>query len=95
MIGEGEVYYQGGLKKSHDVFEKLGIDPLDINGREGLALINGTSAMTAIGLVNVINAKKLLHRALVLSAFMNEISQVYDDHHAEILNKAKMTLCKR
>ena len=36
------------------------IKPLSIHIREGLAILNGTSAMTGIGMVNIIQAKKLV-----------------------------------
>src|SRR5699024_7124051 len=56
LIGEGEVIYKGKRQSTAAVFEKEGIEPIEIKIREGLALINGTSAMTGIGLLNHHNA---------------------------------------
>ncbi len=56
LIGEGEVIYEGSVQATASVFERLGIQPLRIHVREGLAILNGTSAMTGIGLVNLLRA---------------------------------------
>lgn len=89
LIGEGEVFYNGTLQSTADVMKQTGIEPFKLHIREGLALTNGTSMMTGVGLVNLIFAKKLLHHALVASAMMNEIAQSYDDFLAPELNAIK------
>src|ERR1700722_11394340 len=43
LIGEGEVMYDGTIQPTADVFARLGIRPLSIRVREGLAILNGTS----------------------------------------------------
>lgn len=89
LIGEGEVIYEGTLQSTADVFRRLNIKPLAIHVREGLATINGTSAMTGIGMVNVIQAHKLLDWSAMFSAMTNEIVQAYDDHFSHELNIVK------
>lgn len=89
LIGEGKVWYEGQVQSTGDVFKKCGIKPLSIYIREGLAILNGTSAMTGIGLVNIILAKKLLHWSVILSAMTNEIVEAYDDHFSKELNMVK------
>ncbi|EHQ30855.1 HAL/PAL/TAL family ammonia-lyase [Mucilaginibacter paludis] len=89
LIGEGEVIYEDAIHPTSDVFNKLGIKPLAIHVREGLAIINGTSAMTGIGMVNVIQAQKLLGWAAMLSALTNEVVEAYDDHFSHELNIVK------
>ena len=89
LIGEGEVIYQDELQPTTDVFNKLGIQPLSIHIREGLAIINGTSAMTGIGMVNIIQAQKLLEWSVLLSAMINEIVEAFDDHFSYELNIVK------
>lgn len=49
LIGEGEVYFENQLQPTEDVFKKLKIKPLVLEAKEGLALINGTSVLTALG----------------------------------------------
>ncbi|MEZ2445127.1 histidine ammonia-lyase [Chitinophaga sp. W3I9] len=89
LIGEGEVWYEDKYQPTADVFAKLNLKPIGIHVREGLAIINGTSAMTGIGLVNLIEAKKLLGWSVVLSAMINEIVEAFDDHLSAELNAVK------
>ncbi len=89
LIGEGEVFYNGERRETKEVFAEENIDPIKIEIREGLALMNGTSAMTGIGIVNIIFAKRLLNWSVFCSAVINEIVQAYDDHLSEELNTAK------
>jgi histidine ammonia-lyase len=58
--------------------------------REGLALANGTSAMTGIGLINLIYAKKLLNWAVISSCMVNEITSSFDDYFSIELNRTKL-----
>lgn len=89
VIGEGEVWYQGQLMPATQGFELAGLKPLQIHIREGLALINGTSAMTGVGLLNIIRAYRLIDWAISLSALTNELMEVYDDHFSYELNIVK------
>jgi len=89
LIGEGEVIFEGEVQPTKNVFEKLGIKPLEIHIREGLAILNGTSAMTGIGLMNIIRARKLLEWSVMLSAMTNEVVEAFDDHYSYGLNIVK------
>lgn len=89
LIGEGEVIYNGNVHPTMDIYNQLGIKPLNIHIREGLAILNGTSAMTGIGMVNIIQARKLLEWSVMLSAMINEIVQAFDDHYSYELNIVK------
>ncbi|PRX47401.1 HAL/PAL/TAL family ammonia-lyase [Salegentibacter salegens] len=89
LIGEGEVFYQGKRLETKEAFAKENIEPIKIEIREGLALMNGTSAMTGIGIVNIIYARRLLNWSVFCSSAINEIVQAYDDHLSEELNAAK------
>src|SRR6195952_4027922 len=89
LIGEGEVLYQEGIHPAKEVFEKEQLRPLSIHIREGLAILNGTSAMTGIGVVNIIQARKLLEWSVMLSAMTNEVVEAYDDHYSYELNIVK------
>jgi histidine ammonia-lyase len=89
LIGEGEVVYEGKLRPTEEVYAELGIKPMSVHVREGLAVINGTSTMTGIGLVNIIQAKKLLGWSLILSSMINEIVEAFDDHLSAELNAVK------
>lgn len=90
LIGEGEVFYKGERRVTKEVFELEGLNPIEIKIREGLALMNGTSVMTGIGFVNVMEAKKLIDWSLKASSLINELMQAYDDHLSEELNHTKL-----
>lgn len=89
LIGEGEVYYNGELTPTSEVFEKENLQPIKVVIREGLALMNGTSVMTGIGIVNTIYSQKLLSWMIDSSVAINEIVCAYDDHLSEELNQTK------
>lgn len=89
MIGEGEVLYRGRQVPASQAFANERLRPMQVHIREGLALLNGTSAMTGIGIVNVIYGKRLLDWSVACSAMMNELVSAYDDHLSETLNAAK------
>ena len=89
LIGEGEVRYKGELRDAKDVLEELGLKPITIRIRESLALINGTSVMTGIGLVNIIDAENLINWSLIASNLILEMVESYNDHFSYELNKVK------
>ena len=89
LIGEGEVYYENEIHSTAEIFSRFNIQPLNIHIREGLAILNGTSAMTGIGMINIIQANKLLHWIIILSALTNEVVGAYSDHFSYELNIVK------
>lgn len=89
LIGEGEVSYRGEIRPTSEVFREAGLIPVRMHIREGLALINGTSAMTGIGMINAIHARNLLDWSILASAMITEIVESYDDHFSDGLNRAK------
>ena len=89
LIGEGNVLYEEEIRPAAEVYQQLGLKPIDIHVREGLAIINGTSAMTGIGLVNIIEARKLLLWSCALSSMINEVVEAFDDHLSYELNVVK------
>ena len=90
LIGEGEVFYKGERKATKEVFESEQLQPIDIKIREGIALMNGTSVMTGIGIVNVLASEKLVQHMIKASSMINELVQAYDDHLSEPLNHSKL-----
>jgi len=90
LIGEGEVIWNGEVHDTAEVFSKNDLKPISIHIREALALINGTSCMSGIGVINVIRAKQLLNWSVSASAMINEIVESYDDHYSYNLNKVKL-----
>ncbi|OMP31430.1 histidine ammonia-lyase [Mangrovimonas sp. DI 80] len=95
LIGEGEVFYKGERRATKEVFDLEGLQPISVELREGLALMNGTSVMTGVGIVNVLYTKRLLGWITSSSAAINEIVQAYDDHLSEELNASKLHVGQR
>jgi len=89
LIGEGNFWFEGKIQSAKTVFKKLNLQPLTIYVREGLAILNGTSAMTGIGGINVIMAKRLVVWSTLFSLMINEMMEAYDDHFSEPLNAVK------
>jgi len=89
LIGEGEVSYKGKRRPTKEVFGIEGLEPISVELREGLALINGTSVMTGIGIVNTIYTRRLLEWMIACSSAINEIVEAYDDHLSYDLNQTK------
>ena len=90
LIGEGEVSYEGKIQETGKVMQDTDLTPISVHIREGLALINGTSCMSGIGILNVLKAKQLLDWSVMSSAMINEVVETYDDHYSYELNKVKL-----
>ncbi len=88
LIGAGEVYYQGTICSALQAFRAEGIEPLVLQAKEGLALINGTQAMTAMGAVAYLQAEELVYQSEMVAALSMEglrgIIDAFDEevHHA-------------
>ena len=89
LIGEGEVMFNGDIVPASEAFQAKNITPLEVQLREGLALMNGTSAMTGIGMANLIHARYLIVCSIALSAITNEFMKSFDDHFSFELNHVK------
>jgi histidine ammonia-lyase len=59
LIGEGKAEFNGEVLKGSDVLQKADLSPVSLAAKEGLALTNGTTVMTAIGLLETWKAKRL------------------------------------
>lgn len=71
-LGEGEVWVKGKKQPAAQALEKAGIAPLKLGAKEGLSLINGTQAMTALGILAVHDGYRLLRDAQVAAAMSLE-----------------------
>ena len=72
LIGEGEVDYQGQRRPAREVLAEVGIEPLELAAKEGLALINGTQYMSAHLALSLIRIKHLLVAADIAAALSVE-----------------------
>ncbi|WP_159779461.1 histidine ammonia-lyase [Flavobacterium sp. 9AF] len=72
LIGEGEVYFDGFRQPAYKVLEKMNWNPIVLQSKEGLALLNGTQFMSAYGAYILIKSCKLSYLADVISAISLE-----------------------
>ncbi len=68
LIGLGEVYLQGIKMSAADALKKLDWQPIKLQSKEGIALINGTQFMSAYGLHNLVQADRLMKWANIIAA---------------------------
>ena len=94
IVGEGDAYrrtpdHSWVRGEAADILRSVGLEPLELEFKDGIALMNGTSAMTALGAFAVFGARKLLNLACVHAAFAMEIFGGIDDAFDEDLHSLK------
>jgi len=72
LMGEGEALVNGQLVSGREALMVAGIEPISLGGKEGLALINGTQIMTAIGALVWHDANILMKTADIAAALSLE-----------------------
>ena len=75
VIGEGEATYRGARVPGAEALDAAGLAPIQLAAKEGLALLNGTQAMTAVGALAIKHGRHLaqvadLAGAMALEALM-------------------------
>ena len=68
LMGEGEAIFKGKGMSGKKAMEKAGIPLLTLKAKEGLAMINGTQVMTAVGLLALLRAERLCKIADIIGA---------------------------
>jgi histidine ammonia-lyase len=72
LIGEGEAFHEGKRLPSSDALKKAGLRRVVLEAKEGLALLNGTQAMHAVGGLALFRAKRLARVADIAGAMTLE-----------------------
>jgi histidine ammonia-lyase len=72
LLGEGEAFFQGERLPSREALHKAGLQPTDLRAKEGLALLNGTQAMHAVGGLALFRANRLARVADIAGAMTLE-----------------------
>ncbi len=72
MIGRGQAFYEGRIVSGAAALEKAGMKPLILKAKEGLAITNGTEVMTAVGILNLLEAERLCKMADIAGAMSLE-----------------------
>ncbi len=68
--GEGFVYYRGKIHKAPELFKTLELQPYELKAKEGLAIVNGTSAMAAVMMTNLREAQELLRLSCIATSWL-------------------------
>jgi len=77
LIGLGEVYFKGQRLSGMAALQRLGLQPLELQAKEGLALLNGTQFSTAYSVWSLLKAGRLLHLADMTAALSHD---AFDGH---------------
>jgi histidine ammonia-lyase len=72
LIGEGEADYEGERLPGGEALAAAGVDPLELEAKEGLALVNGTNVITGIAALSVADARTLVDTADAVGALSLE-----------------------
>lgn len=96
LLGLGEVECEGRVRPAGEVLEELGWKPVELQSKEGLALLNGTQFMSAYGVWSVLAAQRLSEwadriGALSLDAFDGRIEPFCDEVHKIRAHKGQLT----
>ncbi|MBE9571963.1 MAG: histidine ammonia-lyase [Proteobacteria bacterium] len=73
LIGQGEVFYKDQRISGMEALRKCGMEPIQLEAGEGLALVNGTQVMTAIGGLAVYDSLKLAKMSDIAAAMSLEV----------------------
>ncbi|WEG18810.1 histidine ammonia-lyase [Alkalihalophilus pseudofirmus] len=100
LIGEGDVFYKGEKVPALTALTKEGLFPITLTAKEGLALINGTQAMTAMGVVAYLEAEKLAYQSEYIAGMTIEglrgiIDAFDEDIHLARGYKEQVDVAKR
>lgn len=68
LIGEGEAFFDGKRMDGRQALKRAKLKPVHLEAKEGLALLNGTQAMHAVGGLSILRAKRLTNIADVAGA---------------------------
>ena len=73
LIGDGRVVYNGQEMSARDAFDRTDLEPVTLGYKEGLALINGTSGMTGVAALALVEAEQLLRAAVLASSVIVQL----------------------
>ena len=72
LIGEGEAFYKGERLPGREALSRAGLQPVVLEAKEGLALVNGTQAMQAVGVLALLEAERCTRIADIAAAMTIE-----------------------
>lgn len=99
LLGLGEVEYEGAVRPAAEVLAAKGWQPIELQSKEGLALLNGTQFMSAYGVWSLIRSRRLSEwadciAALSLEAFDGRIEPFCDEVHLIRAHRGQLTTAR-
>jgi histidine ammonia-lyase len=88
-VGEGEAFFGGERMAGAEALRRAGVEPLRLEAKEGLALLNGTQAMTAVGALALARACRVARAADVAGAMTLEALKGTPDAFDERVHAAR------
>ncbi|WP_225882363.1 bagremycin/ferroverdin biosynthesis tyrosine ammonia-lyase BagA/FevW [Streptomyces aureocirculatus] len=89
LTGEGKVRHRGEVRDAADVLAELGLEPVQLESKDGLALINGTSFSAALASLNTEEAAELAAVADICTALASEGMLGNRGHYAPFIHDEK------
>lgn len=89
LIGEGEVVHAGRLRPTREVLAEHSLEAIELEAKEGLALINGTSFSSGFAAMAVVRARRLAALAELCTAMTSEAILGNLGHFAPFIHQAK------
>ncbi len=89
MLGKGNVFFKGKVGSASSALRRIGLKPLRLSAKEGLALVNGTQMMAAFGCLSVVGATRLSKLADVAAAMSVEALKGTDTSFDERIHKLR------
>ena len=100
-VGEGEAFFEGERLSGAEAMRRAGVEPLQLEAKEGLALLNGTQALTAVGGLALERAARVARAADVAGAMTLEalrgLPSAFDErihlarpHHGQVEVAARL-----
>jgi histidine ammonia-lyase len=89
LMGERQVYYNGKIRNAAEALREVGLQPLPLKPKEGLAVMNGTAVMTAIACLAYSRAEYLVRLAARITSLASLALKGNSNHFDDILFAVK------
>lgn len=78
LLGEGEARYQGKIISAMEALHQIGLTPLHLGPKEGLALLNGTQVSTALAILGLLAIEEVFISAIIAGALSIDAARATD-----------------
>ncbi|MCA1608999.1 MAG: histidine ammonia-lyase, partial [Acidobacteria bacterium] len=99
LIGEGRAEFKGEVGTGAEALARAGLQPIKLAAKEGLALTNGTTVMTAVGILETARARRLADTADIAGALsmeaLNGTLKAFDERIHELRPHPRQIECAR